>query len=101
MRVRDDGPVRPGSCTHAHHFGDEKTPVSAGCTAMCAAPERPRYGPWDPPPPQDSLVEETFRHVYAEAGEYTAFFGYNLGDDCDPSPYRSRGEARVTVTVTP
>jgi hypothetical protein len=44
-------------------------------------------------------LEETFRHVYSEAGEYAAFFGYNLGDDCDPSPYRSRGEARVTVSV--
>lgn len=97
VRVREDGPVTrgPGACNEAT-FGDEET--ARACSASCALPE-PRHGPWDPPPPEDTSFTETFRHTYAEAGDYTANFAYNQGQNCTSNPYYSAGETPVTVPV--
>jgi hypothetical protein len=97
VRVGDDGPATAGSCINTQTFGEAGEDVSL-CTASCAAPE-PRYGSWEPPPPENVEFEETFTHTYGEAGTYTATFAYNQGSDCSFSPYRSTGEATVTVPV--
>lgn len=98
VRVNDDGPATPMSCMNSQTYGEPNEAVGL-CTASCVAPE-PRHGPWDPPPPEDTSFQETFRHAYAEPGTFTATFAYNVGEDCTFSPYRSQGEASVTVTVT-
>ncbi|HEX2063903.1 MAG TPA: hypothetical protein VHE80_05735, partial [Acidimicrobiales bacterium] len=97
-RVRDDGPAGPGRCFNAQSYGDGTG--SALCTAACVA-QPARYGPWDPPPPENSSFAETFRHTYGGPGTFTAEFSYNAGHDCSLSPYRSQGGAAVQVTVTP
>ncbi len=97
VRVSDDGPASPGSCINTQRYGEPDDLVSV-CSASCV-PTEPKYGPWDPPPPENANFEETFRHTYAEAGTYTATFSYNVGADCSFSPYRSSGEASVTVPV--
>ena len=51
------------------------------------------------PPPENTRFQETFSHTYDEAGAYTATFAYNVGADCSFSPYRSTGEASITVPV--
>jgi hypothetical protein len=101
VRVRDDGPLSAGSCTNSQDFGwypSEQEARRGVCTAACAAP-RQRYGPWDPPPPENDSITEAFRHTYGRSGSYTARFGYNIGENCNFSPYKSRGEAAVTVDV--
>lgn len=97
VRVSDDGPAKPGDCVNQQTYGEADEAV-VFCTAACA-PESLRYGTWDPPPPENSTFEETFRHTYEASGMYTATFAYNQGADCTFSPYRSQGEASVTVTV--
>lgn len=97
VRVRDDGPASPGNCINQQTYGEPSEAVSF-CTAACAA-EAIKYGPWDPPPPENTSFQENFRHSYAEAGTYTATFSYNVGADCSFSPYRSTGEASITVPV--
>lgn len=97
VRVRDDGPADPGDCVNQQSYGEPGEAVSF-CTASCA-PEAIKYGPWDPPPPENTSFQESFRHSYAEAGTYTARFAYNVGSDCSFSPYRSTGEASITVPV--
>lgn len=96
VRVRDDGPASPGNCVNQQRYGEVDEAVSV-CTASCV--EEPRFGPWDPPPPENTRFQEKFSHTYAEAGAYTATFAYNVGDDCTFSPYRSSGEASITVEV--
>lgn len=97
VRARDDGPVR-GGCINQQEYGDGSGsgPV---CTTACVG--APRYGPWDPPPPDNASLVEEFRHSYAGPGTYTARFAYNVGSDCSFTPYRSTGEASLQVTVTP
>ncbi len=97
VRVRDDGPASPGSCTNLQTYGEDGAIVGPVCSASCA-PSEPKYGPWDPPPPENANFEETFRHTYTEPGTYTATFFYR-GTDCSFSPYRSSGEASVRVAV--
>ena len=97
VRVEDDGPARPDDCVNTQTYGERDEEVGV-CSADCP-PSEPRYGHWDPPPPERTSFEEKFRHTYREAGTYTATFRYNEGADCSSSPYRSRGEASVTVTV--
>lgn len=97
VRVRDDGPASPSSCINTQRYGEPDDLVSI-CSASCV-PTEPKYGPWDPPPPENANFEETFRHTYTEPGTYSATFSYNIGADCSFSPYRSTGEASVTVVV--
>ena len=97
VRVRDDGPASPGSCVNQQSYGESEE-AAGHCTTACA-PESLRFGPWDLPAPENTSFQESFRHSYAEAGTYTATFAYNVGEDCNFSPYRSSGEASVTVTV--
>jgi hypothetical protein len=97
VRLSDDGPVSRRNCLNTQTYGEVGERVVL-CTVACA-PTEPRYGLWDPPPPENSAFEETFRHTYDESGTYTATFAYNQGADCTSSPYRSTGEASVTVTV--
>ena len=96
VRVRDDGPAGAGNCVNQQRYGEVDEAVTV-CTASCV--EEPRFGPWDPPAPENTRFQETFSHAYAEAGIYTATFAYNVGDDCTLSPYRSTGEASITVPV--
>lgn len=96
VRVRDDGPASPGNCVNQQRYGEVDEAVSV-CTASCG--EERRFGPWDPPPPENTRFQEPFSHTYAEAGTYTATFAYNVGDDCTFSPYRSTAEASITVEV--
>ncbi len=96
MTATDDGPVHPGSCDSSQRFGDEDDEVA--CAASCLPPE-PRHGTWDLPPPEEGGATEVFRHTYDQPGTYTATFSY--GAVCSSSPYRSQGEASVTVTVAP
>lgn len=96
VRVRDDGPAGPGNCVNQQRYG-EADEVVALCTASCM--EEQKFGPWDPPPPENIRFQETFSHAYAEAGSYTATFAYNVGGDCTFSPYRSTGEVSITVPV--
>ncbi|HEV2810901.1 MAG TPA: hypothetical protein VGV93_10965 [Acidimicrobiales bacterium] len=96
VRVRDDGPASPGNCVNQQMYGEVDEVVGV-CTASCV--EDQRFGPWDPPPPETTRFQETFSHTYAEAGTYTATFAYNVGGDCTFSPYRSGGEASITVEV--
>lgn len=97
VKVSDDGPVSPASCVNTQRFGEDDESVPF-CTAACAA-EAAKYGPWDPPPPEDISFEETFRHTYDKGGTFTATFAYNAGADCSFSPYRSQGEGTVDITV--
>lgn len=97
IRVRDDGPASPRSCMNLQTYGEDGAIVGPVCSASCA-PSEPKYGPWDPPPPENANFEETFRYTYTEPGTYTATFFYR-GTDCSFSPYRSSGEASVTVAV--
>jgi hypothetical protein len=96
IRVRDDGPVTSG-CYNQQEYGDGTSTVV--CTAACVGALK--YGPWDPPPPENGSIDETFRHTFSGPGTYTARFAYNVGSDCSFSPYRSGGQASVQVTVTP
>lgn len=97
VRVRDDGPASADNCINMASFGEENESVGF-CTAACA-PQEPQYGTWDPPEPENTSFEETFRHTYDEPGSYTATFSYNVGADCSFSPYRSEGSVSVTVEV--
>lgn len=97
VRVRDDGPAKAGDCVNQQTYGEADESVGF-CTAACAL-ESLKYGSWDPPPPENTSFEESFRHSYEASGMYTATFAYNVGADCSFSPYRSQGEASVTVTV--
>lgn len=97
VRVRDDGPASADNCINMASFGEENEAVGF-CTAACA-PQEPQYGTWDPPEPENTSFEETFRHTYDEPGRYTATFSYNVGADCRFSPYRSEGSVSVTVEV--
>lgn len=96
VRVRDDGPVASGGCLNYQSYGDGTN--SPRCTIACVPP--PEYGPWDPPPPDNASIVETFRHTYSDPGTFTAEFVYS-GASCIPNPYRSGGKAAVQVTVTP
>ena len=99
VRVSDDGPAAPG-CVNYQHYGEPEEEYSY-CTAGCIEDRPRRYGPWDPPPPENSAFTEEFRHVYRRPASYTATFAYNAGDDCHGSPYRSRGTGTADVAVTP
>ncbi len=95
VRASDDGPVSAGNCTNSQTYG-EAGEQRVVCSASCLPPE-PRFGPWDPPPPENGIAEETFRHVYEQPGIYTATFRY--GPDCSDSPWASDGETSVRVIV--
>ncbi len=97
VRVRDDGPASPRSCINMQTYGAPGEIVGPVCSASCA-PSEPKYGPWDPPPPENANFEETFRYTYIKPGTYTATFSYR-GTACSFSPYRSSGEASVRVAV--
>lgn len=94
VTVHDDGPITPGHCINTQSYGDGG--AITVCTASCVSGP---FGRWDTPPPRPQTVVEEFRHAYEAPGTYTAEFTYNVGADCEFSPYRSTAGGRVTVTV--
>jgi hypothetical protein len=73
-------------------FGDEEGVALADCIAACLAPSRFAMKPR----PRRGTLTITYRHTYARPGTYTARFGFR-SRMC--SPYASRGEGTVDVTV--
>ncbi|GAC1517625.1 MAG: hypothetical protein NVS1B12_04360 [Acidimicrobiales bacterium] len=88
-----DAPIDAGGCGRHHVFGDERSGTT--CAPSCAAPD-----PSATFQPTPGRVDETFTHVYAAPGTYTAVFDYHSGGECSGDPYASSGEARVIVIVS-
>jgi hypothetical protein len=65
--------------------------VDTHCRVECSG-DPPRYGAWDPPPPEPGDATFTMQHVYATAGVYEAEFEVTPGL-CGPRP------SPVTATV--
>lgn len=77
--------------------GDDAPPACAS-SRFCEE----GYGAWSPPERKPDRREDSYTHVYEEAGTYLATFQYvswSASTVCEPDPYSSNARGQIEITV--
>lgn len=87
-------------------FSDPKETDASVAACYVIEPHMVRFGPWTPPVPQAGWYEESFAHVFTEAGTFEFMVELRSGDEARPgerdlNPYADVERARVAITVAP